>query len=138
MSTEHLLFSIVLLLGFLFIIATLQALYLYKKHLNDYKNFLKDYRQCGLYVDNISNLAENFGFTAYYLKITFFVRLLKNKKMYIAKGKPVNNACYEYMHNVPVEKKAWMWAWRKAFLIQGTLFFMTIAFGFLHSIIYNY
>ena len=138
MSAEYFLFLIVVLFVLLFVIATLYAYWLYKKHLNDYKIFFKQYRQSGLYIDSVSNVSSNFGFVLYYLKIAFFVRLLQDKKMYIEKGKLVDKECYEYMHNLPSEQTAWMWSWRRAHITQAFLFIISLMLGYLHSILYHY
>lgn len=138
MNAEHMLFLVVLLFIMLFIIATGHAYYSYKKHIQDYKFFLQEYRQNGLYVDNISNVSENFGFAFYYLKIMFFIGLLKNKKMYVEKGMPVEKRCYDYMNNLPAEQIAWMWNWRVNFFVQAVFFIISISLGYIHSVIYTY
>lgn len=138
MSAEYFLFLIVVVFVIFFFIATIYTYYLYKKHLNNYEDFFKQYRRNGLYIDSISNLSSDFGFVLYYLKIAFFVRLLQDKKMYVEKGKLVDKACYEYMHNLPKEKTAWMWSWRRAHFIQAFLFVISLVLGFLHSIFYHY
>lgn len=138
MSAEHMLFLVVLFFIMLFIIATGYAYYSYKKHIQDYTIFLQEYRRNGLYVDSISNVGENFGFAFYYLKIMFFIRLLKNKKMYVEKGKPVERRCYDYMKSLPEEQIAWMRSWRVNFFVQAVLFVTSVALVYIHSVIYNY
>ena len=138
MSAEHMLFLVVLFFIMLFIIATGYAYYSYKKHIQDYTFFLQEYRRNGLYVDSISNVSENFGVAFYYLKIMFFIRLLKNKKMYVEKGKPVERRCYDYMKSLPEEQIAWMRSWRVNFFVQAVLFVTSVALVYIHSVIYNY
>lgn len=138
MSTEHILFSVALFFFFLFIVSTIYAYSIYRKHLSDYEFFIKEYRQHGYYIDSMTNLSANFGFAFYYLKVMYFVRLLKNRKMYIQKGMLIDKECYDYMQSLPKEKIEWMWRWRRAFIFQAVLFIVAIAFGYTHSLIYHY
>ena len=138
MSNEDLFFFVALLFLFLSIVSIIFSYINYKKTLSDYESFLSEYRKNGLFVDSITNLTSNFGFILFYMKIMFFIRLLKNKKMYKKKNVLVEKRCYEYMQSIPHQKIKWMWVWRRNYFIQSTFLIITFSLLYAHSGIYNY
>ncbi|WP_147194908.1 hypothetical protein [Pantoea sp. CCBC3-3-1] len=138
MRAEHLAFLVVIAFAVLFAASLICSWVSYKKNLRNYERFLKKYREQGLFVDSITKVSEHLGFLFFYLKIAFFVRLLKNKKIYAAKGVLVDERCYRYIQSRPAEEVKWMWEWRRNYFIQSTLLCITLISCFIHSVVYNY
>lgn len=138
MSEEHLAFSVVILFAVLFLFSLVYSFFYYKKHLEDYNRFISEYRKQGLFVDSLTNLSENFGFMFFYLKIMFFIRLLKNKKINVVKNVSVDKRCYDYMQSMPEHEIKWMWKWRRNYFIQSALLCVTLFAAYIHSVIYSY
>lgn len=70
--------------------------------------------------------------------MVFFIRLLKNKKMYATKGVLVDQACYEYMLSFNPSEIKWMWEWRRNYLIQSEFLAMALLSAYIHCVVFNY
>ncbi|QEW33712.1 hypothetical protein D0N50_19395 [Erwinia billingiae] len=138
MSTEHKYFMVVIFFVVLFIISTLVSWISYRRNLSKYKIFLEGYQKSGLFIDSITKFSLNFGFIFYYFKIVFFIRLLKNKKMYATKAQLVDKECYDYMHSFSYSEIKWMWEWRRNYLIQSSFLTIALLLAYIHSIVFNY
>lgn len=138
MSTDHKYFMVVIFFVVLFFVSTSISYISYRRNLSKYKFFLDNYKRSSLFIDSITKLSENFGFVFFYFKIVFFIRLLKNKKMYATKGVLVDQACYEYMLSFNSSEIKWMWEWRRNYLIQSAFLAMALLSAYIHSVVFNY
>lgn len=138
MSADHKYFMVVIFFVVLFFVSTFISYVSYRRNLSKYKYFLESYQKNALFIDSITKLSAHFGFVFFYFKIAFFIRLLKNKKMYATKGVLVNQACYDFMHSFnPCEIK-WMWEWRRNYQIQSAFLVMALLSAYIHSVVFNY
>lgn len=138
MSTDHKYFMVVIFFVVLFFLSTSISYASYRRNLSKYKFFLDNYKRSSLFIDSITKLSENLGFVFFYFKIVFFIRLLKNKKMYATKGVLVDQACYEYMLSFNPSEIKWMWEWRRNYLIQSAFLAMALLSAYIHSVVFNY
>jgi hypothetical protein len=122
----------------LFFVSTSISYISYRRNLSKYKFFLDNYKRSSLFINSITKLSENLGFVFFYFKIVFFIRLLKNKKMYATKGVLVDQACYEYMLSFNPSEIKWMWEWRRNYLIQSAFLAMALLSAYIHSVVFNY
>ncbi|MEJ5114962.1 hypothetical protein [Erwinia billingiae] len=138
MSTDHKYFMVVIFFVVLFFVSTSISYISYRRNLSKYKFFLDNYKRSSLFINSITKLSENLGFVFFYFKIVFFIRLLKNKKMYATKGVLVDQACYEYMLSFNPSEIKWMWEWRRNYLIQSAFLAMALLSAYIHSVVFNY
>lgn len=138
MSTDHKYFMVVIFFVVLFFVSTFISYVSYRRNLSKYNCFLDDYQKSSLFIDSITKLSKNFGFVFFYFKIVFFIRLLKNKKMYATKGVLVDQSCYEFMHSFNPSEIKWMWEWRRNYLIQSAFLAMALLSAYIHSVVFNY
>lgn len=94
MSTDHKYFMVFIFFVILFFVSTSISYVSYCRNLSKYKLFLDNYKKSSLFIDSITKLSENLGFVYFYFKMVFFIRLLKNKKMYAIKGVLVDQAFF--------------------------------------------
>lgn len=138
MSNERFYFCIVILFVLLSVFSTIFSYVEYRKHLPKYERLLASYRQTGLFLDTATNFSSNFGFILYYMKVMFFIRLLKDRKMYKSKGVLVGRECYNFLQSISYDEIKWIWIWRRNYLIQSFLMALTMILAYAHSIIYNW
>lgn len=138
MNTDHKYFMVVIFFVVLFFVSTFISYVSYRRNLSKYKYFLESYQKNALFIDSITKFSAHFGFVFFYFKVVFFIRLLKNKKMYATKGVLVDQACYEYMLLFNPSEIKWMWEWRRNYQIQSAFLVMALLSAYIHSVVFNY
>lgn len=124
-----LLFSIIFLLAILVSLSIANARF-FKKNEHKYNVLLSEYRQRGLDIDLVTNVASYFGALALYQKIIWFVRLHKGVRMKYTKERYVQPEAYHFVQSLPQDKIGWILTLHCRLIIQFaivTLWFLILA-----------
>lgn len=124
-----LLFSIIFLLAILVCLSIANARF-FKKNEHKYNVLLSEYRQRGLDIDLVTNVASYFGALALYQKIIWFVRLHKGVRMKFTKERYVQPEAYYFVQSLPQDKIGWILTLHRRLIIQFaivTLWFLILA-----------
>ncbi|WP_029591749.1 hypothetical protein [Franconibacter pulveris] len=124
-----LLFSIIFLLAILVSLSIANARF-FKKNEHKYNVLLSEYRQRGLDIDLVTNVASYFGALALYQKIIWFVRLHKGVRMKYTKERYVQPEAYHFVQSLPQDKIGWILTLHRRLIIQFaivTLWFLILA-----------
>lgn len=124
-----LLFSIIFLLAILVSLSIANARFI-KKNEHKYNVLLSKYRQRGLDIDLVTNVASYFGALALYQKIIWFVRLHKGVRMKYTKERYVQPEAYHFVQSLPQDKIGWILTLHRRLIIQFaivTLWFLILA-----------
>ncbi|KMV32865.1 hypothetical protein ACP26F_13190 [Franconibacter pulveris 1160] len=124
-----LLFSIIFLLAILVSLSIANARF-FKKNEHKYNVLLSKYRQRGLDIDLVTNVASYFGALALYQKIIWFVRLHKGVRMKYTKERYVQPEAYHFVQSLPQDKIGWILTLHRRLIIQFaivTLWFLILA-----------
>lgn len=102
----------------------------FKKNEHKYNVLLSEYRQRGLDIDLVTNVASYFGALALYQKIIWFVRLHKGVRMKYTKERYVQPEAYHFVQSLPQDKIGWILTLHRRLIIQFaivTLWFLILA-----------
>lgn len=124
-----LLFSIIFLLAILVSLSIANARF-FKKNEHKYNVLLSEYRQRGLDIDLVTNVASYFGALALYQKTIWFVRLHKGVRMKYTKERYVQPEAYHFVQSLPQDKIGWILTLHRRLIIQFaivTLWFLILA-----------
>lgn len=124
-----LLFSIIFLLAILVSLSIANARF-FKKNEHKYNVLLSEYRQRGLDIDLVTNVASYFRALALYQKIIWFVRLHKGVRMKYTKERYVQPEAYHFVQSLPQDKIGWILTLHRRLIIQFaivTLWFLILA-----------
>ncbi|MDN8600563.1 MULTISPECIES: hypothetical protein [Citrobacter] len=126
--TNVTLLALVILFAALVIMDFYSSCY-FRKHENDYKLLLSEYRQRGYDLDLMTNYASFFGSLANYQKIIWFVRLRKGVKMKFSKDRNVQVEAYQFVQSLPEERISWILKLHRRYKAQALLFTLWLLTG---------
>lgn len=129
MNLENVLLFAIIILFFIGIIMDVLSSRLFKKHQDDYKKLLSDYRRTGFDLDLTTNYATYFGSLANYQKIIWFVRLYNGVKMKFTKDRYVQDEAYQFIQSLPEERIGWILKLHRRYKLQAVIFALWIILG---------
>ncbi|ADU69815.1 hypothetical protein [Pantoea sp. At-9b] len=135
MNRFDFLFYLSLLLYFIAFISQVVSYFIFKRNQDKYDSLLRDFRQRGLRLDLITDIASFLGpmFNAH--KIAYFVSLYRGQKIILDKKKPANDESCAFIRSQPMERVGWLLSLHKLNVASFAVLFLAVALSLInHSL----
>lgn len=114
----------------------LYGVFLFNKNSSSYDDLINEFRNKGLQLDVMTNIASHFGGFFNEFKIMYFTRLYYGKKWYYKKNELVSAETYQFVQQLPEEKIDWIINLHRinmmAFCIAGVFVVVALVWRFLY------
>lgn len=114
----------------------LYGVFLFKKNASSYDDLINEFRNKGLQLDVMTNIASHFGAFFNEFKIMYFTRLYYGKIWYYKKNEVVNTETYQFIQKLPEDQIVWIIKLHRinmvAFSMAGLFVVVALVWRFLY------